>query len=90
MTLQYVFVGVIYEKTRIMAHKSTLPKKNLLDPKDRKWKIDWIKSSKRKTHIYPFLHEYNNQQLNDVIHEIAQGLIRESEVIANAYINGYR
>ncbi|MEO8590644.1 MAG: hypothetical protein ABI432_14815 [Flavobacteriales bacterium] len=53
-------------------------------------KIAFIKSSKRKTHVYNDLNRYTDQQLNDVIREIVQGLIRESEIIANAYINGYR
>jgi hypothetical protein len=73
-----------------MAHKSTLPKNNLLDPKDRKWKIDWIKGGRHKTHIHDSLHQYNDQQLNDVIREIVQSLIRQSEIIASSYINGYR
>ena len=56
----------------------------------KKDKIAFIKSSKRKTHVYNDLNRYTEQQLNDVIREIVQGLIRESEIIANAYINGYR
>ncbi|MBL7962764.1 MAG: hypothetical protein JNM31_02865 [Flavobacteriales bacterium] len=56
----------------------------------KKDKIAFIKSSKRKTHVYNDLHKYNDQQLNDLIREIVQGLVRESEIIANAYINGYR
>jgi hypothetical protein len=56
----------------------------------KKDKIAFIKSSKRKTHVYNNLERYTEQQLNDVIREIVQGLIRESEIIANAYINGYR
>ncbi len=56
----------------------------------KKDKIAFIKSSKRKTHVYNNLERYTDQQLNDVIREIVQGLIRESEIIANAYINGYR
>ncbi len=56
----------------------------------RRDKIAFIKSSKRKTHVYSDLTKYTEQQLNDVIREIVQGLIRESEIIANAYINGYR
>ncbi len=56
----------------------------------KKDKIAFIKSSKRKTHVYNNLDRYTEQQLNDVIREIVQGLIRESEIIANAYINGYR
>ena len=56
----------------------------------KKDKIAFIKSSKRKTHVYQDLNGYTDQQLNDVIREIVQGLIRESEIIANAYINGYR
>ncbi len=56
----------------------------------RKDKITFIKRSKRKTHVYSDLNKYTEQQLNDVIREIVQGLIRESEIIANAYINGYR
>jgi hypothetical protein len=56
----------------------------------KKDKIAFIKSSKRKTHVYNNLDRYTDQQLNDVIREIVQGLIRESEIIANAYINGYR
>lgn len=59
-------------------------------PMTRKDKIAFIKSSKRKTHVYSDLNKYTEQQLNDVIREIVQGLIRESEIIANAYINGYR
>jgi hypothetical protein len=56
----------------------------------RKDKIAFIKSSKRKTHVYNDLNRYTEQQLNDVIREIVLGLVRESEIIANAYINGYR
>jgi hypothetical protein len=56
----------------------------------KKDKIAFIKSSKRKTHVYNDLHRFSDQQLNDVIREIVQGLVRESEIIANAYINGYR
>ena len=59
-------------------------------PMTKKDKIAFIKSSKRKTHVYQDLNGYTDQQLNDVIREIVQGLIRESEIIANAYINGYR
>ena len=56
----------------------------------KKDKIACIKSSKRKTHVYQDLTRYSDEQLNGVIREIVQGLIRESEIIANAYINGYR
>jgi hypothetical protein len=56
----------------------------------KKDKIAFIKSSKRKTHVYNDLQRYTDQQLNDLIREIVQGLVRESEIIANAYINGYR
>lgn len=56
----------------------------------KKDKIAFIKSSKRKSHVYNDLHHYSDQQLNELIREIVQGLVRESEVIANAYINGYR
>jgi len=59
-------------------------------PMTKKDKIAFIKSSKRKTHVYNNLDRYTEQQLNDVIREIVQGLVRESEIIANAYINGYR
>jgi hypothetical protein len=59
-------------------------------PMTKKDKIAFIKSSKRKTHVYNDLNKYTDQQLNDVIREIVQGLIRESEIIANAYISGYR
>jgi hypothetical protein len=59
-------------------------------PMTKKDKIAFIKSSKRKTHVYNDLNRYSDQQLDDVIREIVQGLIRESEIIANAYINGYR
>ncbi len=59
-------------------------------PMTKKDKIAFIKSSKRKTHVYSDLHRFSDQQLNDLIREIVQGLIRESEIIANAYINGYR
>jgi hypothetical protein len=59
-------------------------------PMTKKDKIAFIKSSKRKTHVYQDLNGYTDQQLNDVIREIVQGLIRESEIISNAYINGYR
>ncbi len=56
----------------------------------RKDKIAFIKSSKRKTHVYNDLHRFSDPQLDGLIREIVQGLIRESEIIANAYINGYR
>jgi hypothetical protein len=59
-------------------------------PMTKKDKIAFIKSSKRKTHVFQDLYRYTDQQLNDVIREIVQGLVRESEIIANAYINGYR
>jgi hypothetical protein len=59
-------------------------------PMTKKDKIAFIKSSKRKTHVYHDLNRHSDQQLNDIIREIVQGLIRESEIIANAYINGYR
>ncbi len=66
---------------------------------DRTTKITFIAQSKHK-------HEYgakeaerkrtlvkmklSDQQLNEIIREIVQKLVRESEIIANAYINGYR
>ena len=56
----------------------------------KKDKIAFIKSSKRKTHVYSDLHRFSDTQLNELIREIVQGLVRESEIIANAYINGYR
>ena len=56
----------------------------------KKDKIAFIKSSTRKPHVYSDLNRFSDQQLNDLIREIVQGLIRESEIIANAYINGYR
>jgi hypothetical protein len=56
----------------------------------KKDKIAFIKSSKRKSHVYSDLHRFSDQQLNDLIREIVQGLLRESEIIANAYMNGYR
>lgn len=59
-------------------------------PMTKKDKIAFIKSSKRKTHVYNDLHRYSDHQLDGLIREIVQGLIRESEIIANAYINGYR
>ncbi len=59
-------------------------------PMTKKDKIAFIKSSKRKTHVYNDLNRYTDQQLDDVIREIVHGLVRESEIIANAYINGYR
>ena len=56
----------------------------------KKDKIAFIKSSKRKAHVYNVLHRFSDTQLNELIREIVQGLVRESEIIANAYINGYR
>ncbi len=56
----------------------------------KKDKIAFIKSSKRKSHVYNDLQSFSENQLNDLIREIVQGLVRESEIIANAYINGYR
>jgi hypothetical protein len=56
----------------------------------KKDKIAFIRSSKRKTHVYNDLHRFTDVQLNELIREIVQGLVRESEIIANAYINGYR
>ena len=41
----------------------------------KKDKIAFIKSSKRKTHVYNDLTRYTDQELNDVIREIVQGLI---------------
>ena len=65
----------------LIAVQSTMTKKD---------KIAFIKSSKRKSHVYNDLLRYSDQQLNELIREIVQGLVRESEIIANAYINGYR
>lgn len=59
-------------------------------PMTQKDKIAFIKSSKRKSHVYNDLHRYSDQQLDELIREIVQGLVRESELIANAYMNGYR
>ncbi len=56
----------------------------------KKDKIAFIKSSKRKSHVYNDLQHWSDQQLDELIREIVQGLVRESELIANAYINGYR
>ncbi|MBP8822605.1 MAG: hypothetical protein KBH07_03040 [Flavobacteriales bacterium] len=56
----------------------------------KKDKIAFIKSSKRKSHVYNDLDHYSDMQLDELIREIVQGLIRESELIANAYVNGYR
>lgn len=56
----------------------------------KKDKIAFIRSSKRRSHIYGELHHYSDQQLDKVIREIVRGLLRESELIANAYINGYQ
>ena len=56
----------------------------------KKDKIAFIKSSKRKSHVYNDLQRYSDQQLDELIREIVQGLVRESELIANAYMNGYR
>lgn len=56
----------------------------------KKDKIAFIMSSKRKAHVYNDLHHYSDHQLDELIREIVQGLVRESELIANAYINGYR
>jgi hypothetical protein len=56
----------------------------------KKDKIAFIKSSKRKSHVYNDLLRYSDKQLDELIREIVQGLVRESEIIANAYINGYR
>lgn len=53
-------------------------------------KIDFIKSSKRKTRVYNELNRFTDSQLDLLIREIVQGLVRESEIIANAYVNGYR
>ena len=53
-------------------------------------KIDFIRSSKRKARVYNELHRFTDDQLNLLIREIVQGLVRESEIIANAYINGFR
>lgn len=59
-------------------------------PMTKKDKIAFIKSSKRKSHVYNDLHRYADHQLDELIREIVQGLVRESELIANAYINGFR
>ena len=56
----------------------------------KKDKIAFIKSSKRKSHVYNDLQRYSDQQLDELIREIVQGLVRESELIANAYINANR
>jgi predicted nucleic acid-binding OB-fold protein len=75
----------------IFAHPWNRSRKGTVEgPMTKKDKIAFIKSSKRKTHVYHDLNRYSDQQLNDIIREIVQGLIRESEIIANAYINGYR
>ena len=44
----------------------------------KKDKIAFIRSSKRKTHVYNDLQRYSDQQLNDLIREIVQGLVRVS------------
>ncbi|MDQ5883564.1 MAG: hypothetical protein QG654_478 [Patescibacteria group bacterium] len=56
----------------------------------RKDKITFIKNSKRKTHVHSELEKYTDQQLDEVIREIVKRLIRESEIIAKAYIEGYK
>jgi hypothetical protein len=56
----------------------------------KKDKIAFIKSSKRKAHVYNDLQRYSDNELDELIREIVQGLVRESELIANAYIHGYR
>ena len=56
----------------------------------KKDKIAFIKSSRRKSYVYNDLHRYSDQQLDELIREIVQGLVRESELIANAYINANR
>jgi hypothetical protein len=71
-----------------MLKASLLPQNNLEDPKDRPWKIKFIKVSRRKTHLYNDLHTFTDARLNDIIREICQGLIRESEIMANAYLLG--
>ena len=67
-----------------------LPKDAVEGTMTKRDKIAFIKSSKRKTHVYQDLNRYTEEQLNGLIREIVQGLIHESEIIANAYINGYR
>jgi hypothetical protein len=42
----------------------------------KKDKIAFIKSSKRKSHVYNDLQRYSDQQLNDLIREIVQGLVQ--------------
>jgi hypothetical protein len=74
----------------VSANSDPFPGIAVEGPMTKKDKIAFIKSSKRKTHVYNDLNRYSDQQLDDVIREIVQGLIRESEIIANAYINGYR
>ena len=76
--------------------------KNFFRPVEQRWavavergmtkkdKIAFIRSSKRKTHVYNDLHRFSDNQLNELIREIVQGLVRESELIANAYINANR
>ena len=67
-----------------------LPRAAVESAMTKKDKIAFIKSSKRKSHVYNDLQRYSDQQLDELIREIVQGLVRESELIANAYINGYR
>jgi hypothetical protein len=76
--------------TILSVHWILLPASGVEGRMTKKDKIAFIKSSKRKTHVYNDLARYTDQQLNDVIREIVHGLVRESEIIANAYINGYR
>lgn len=53
----------------------------------RKDKIAFIKSSGRKTHKHDELPKMTQQELDTLLREVVQGLIRESEIMANAYLN---
>jgi hypothetical protein len=90
-------VGLSAGNARLAGLEGKFPRKRILFPSaaveghmTKKDKIAFIKSSKRKAHVYNDLQRYTDQQLDELIREIVQGLVRESELIANAYMNGYR
>lgn len=58
----------------------------------KKDKISFIKSSRHGKTVAggANLQGYTQRELDEMIREIVKSLIKESEEIASAYINGYR
>ncbi len=58
----------------------------------KKDKISFIKSSKHGKVVAggAKLEGYTQKELDEMIREIVKGIVSDSEIIANAYINGYK